>query len=374
VNTTRSLLAKLRMQRVEKGYNLISLPQITLSEEEADRFIDYMVDESAMKNYARIERMNVPQKNIRAIGFGSGKFLYPAGQFNESKYKKQWVDNKISLSTKEVRGAVAIFDSDLEDLPPGITPDQYQNQLMGIITKKISMELEEAFYIADTHGINSFGADDIRSLWDGWRYRIVNSAVGQAYYNKVSGSAHLLDACEGGTTGSPFNMAGLIAQQAATAPYNWEFKYHKALKAMPSKYKANGGLSAMSFLNSDLVTQDYLAALSARSTGIGDAVLMGTINPQYGRVGIIDVPLMPTNLGDPTATPSTDGVLGAGDYTDCLLTPKGNLIIAIQRDIKIESKREPADQCTYVFYSMRVDVALENVDAVVLIRCLEHEC
>jgi hypothetical protein len=374
VNTTKSLLNKLKMQRVEKGYNLISLPQITLSEEEADRFIDYMVDESAMKNYARIERMTLPQKNIRAIGFGTGNFLYPAGQFNESKYKKQWVDNKISLSTKEVRGAVAIFDNDLEDLPPGITPDQYQNQLMGIITKKIAIELEQAWYIADTHGLNGFAADDIRGLWDGWRYIITHSAAAQQYFNKISGSAHLLDACEGGTTGSPFNLPGLIAAQASTAPYNWEFKYQKALKAMPSQYKANGGLSNMSFLNSDLVTQDYMAALSARSTAMGDAVLQGTLAPGYGKVGIIDVPLMPTNMGDPTATPSTDGILGAGDYTDCLLTPKGNLIIAIQRDIKIESKREPADQCTYVFYSLRADIALENVDAVVLIRCLEHEC
>jgi hypothetical protein len=360
------------MDRIEKGYNLISLPQITLTEEEADRFIDYMVDESAMKGYARIERMNVPQKNLRAIGFGSGKFLYPAGQFDESKYKKQWIDNKIQLSTKEARGCVAIFDNDLEDLPPAITPDQYQNQLMGIITKKIAIEIEEAGYMSDRHGLNGFAADDIRSLWDGWRYIISHSAAGQQYFNKVSGSAHLLDACEGGETGNEFKYPGLIAEQNPAPPYGWEFKYHKAIKAMPSKYKANGGLANMSFLNSDLVTQDYLAALSQRSTIIGDAVLQGTMQPQYGRVGIIDVPLMPTNLGDPGA--GQDGVIGAGVYTDCLFTPKNNLIIAIQRDIKIESKREPADQCTYVFYSLKIDFALENVDAVVLIRCLEHEC
>ena len=84
---TKSFLDKFK---VGKSYNLISMPQITLTEKEADKFIDYVVDESVMKDYARIIRMKQPQKNIRAIGFGSGRFLYPAAAFNESKYKKQW--------------------------------------------------------------------------------------------------------------------------------------------------------------------------------------------------------------------------------------------------------------------------------------------
>jgi hypothetical protein len=371
MNTTKKLLERFKM---EKGYNLISLPTITLTEEEADRFIDYMVDESVMKDYARIERMGRPQKLIRAIGFGSGHFLYPGSQFNESKYKKQWVSSKITLTTQKVRGAITVFDDDLEDLPPGITADGYKNQLMKIITAKIANELEEAFWISETHGLNGFPVDDIRGMWDGWRYRITHSSIGGAYYNAVAGEPHILNACEGGTSGSDFSLPGLIAAQNGSAPYNWEFKYHQMLKNMPSKYKTQNGLKGMSFLNSDLVTQDYLGALSARSTAIGDAVFKGEMTPQYGRVPILDCPLMATTLGDPTATPDTDGILGAGHYTDVLLTPKGNMIIGIQRDIKLESKRAPEDEATYIFYSMRVDLALENPNAVVLLRCLEHAC
>jgi hypothetical protein len=146
------------------------------------------------------------------------------------------------------------------------------------------------------------------------------------------------------------------------------------LKTMPSKYKAANGLANMVFMNSDLVTQDYFMALSARGTALGDSIFTGATPTKVGGVPIISVPLMPTNLGDPTATPSTDGVVGGGAYTDVLLTPKNNLIIGIQRDIKIESKREAADEATYVFYSLRMDVAIENVDACVLLRCLEHAC
>lgn len=360
--------------KVQKGFNLISLPTITLLEEEADRFIDYLVDESVMKNYARVERMTKPQKNIRALGFGSGHFLYPADQFDESKYKKQFSQNKIQLSTKKARGAVAIFDDDIEDLAGFVNETQWMDGLMRLVAKKIAMELEEAYWIAETAGLNGFAVDDIRGMWDGWRYRLTHSAVGQAFYNTITGSAHILDACEGGTSGSPFAMAGLIAEREAAAPYDWEYKYHMMLKTMPSQYKQNPGLQNMKFLNSDLVTQDYISALSSRSTGLGDAVLTGSVEPMFGRVGILDVPLMPTNLGDPTATPDTDGILGAGDYTDVLLTPKNNLIIGIQRDIKIETERKPADEATYVYYSLRTDVAIENVDAAVLLRCLEHAC
>jgi hypothetical protein len=370
MNTTKGLLEKLR---IKKGYNLISLPTITLSEEEADRFITYIFDESALKQFARIERMNGPTKNLRAFGFGSGRFLYPASQFNEAKYKKQWASAKIPLATKKVRGAIVIHDDDLEDLPAAMSEDDYKDQMMKIITAKIANELEEICWISETAGLNGFASDDTRGLFDGWRYRITHSATGQAYQNQVTGGAHILNACEGGQTGSAFKFAGSIAEQNPAAPYNWDFKYHGMLKNMPSKYKANAGLKNMAFLNSDQVTQDYLAALSARSTGLGDAVFKGEIEPMYNRVPIIDVPLMSTTLGDPTATPDQDGIIDAGVYTDALLTPKNNLIIGIQRDIRMESKREAADECSYVFYSARLDVALENPDAVVLARCLTIE-
>lgn len=377
---TKSLLEKFK---IGKSYNLISMPTITLTEEEADKFIDYIVDESVMKDYARIERMSRPQKNIRAIGFGSGKFLYPAEAFNESKYKKEWAHNRIQLVTKKCRGAVAIFDDDLEDIRGVTTENKFMDQLMRIIAAKIANELEEAYWIGDTQGLNtSFRSDDIRSLWDGWRYIINHSAAGQTYVNSVTGSAHIKDAClcesgAGCESGSwdpdaHFRFAGGIAERDAVAPYDWEFKYHMMLKNMPSKYKQKSGLANMKFLNSDLVTQDYLEALSTRGTALGDSIFAGKMPPAYGRVGILDVPLMATDLGQDTD--GTYGLVEAGAYTDVVLTHKNNFIIGIQRDIKMETQRVPADEATYVFYSMRTDVKIENVDAVVLTRCLSHRC
>lgn len=367
----------LRKQRLEK-YNLIALPTIDLTPQEADKFIDCIYDQSVMKNYARLEKMTKPTKYIRHIGFGEGKFLYPGNRFDESKYKKQWTHNRITLEAKKIRGCVAVFDDDLEE---SIEGPAFKTHLVNIITKQIANELGFAYWMADTHtyqgsagaGGASWCPDDIESLWDGWRYQITHSQSGGPYYNSVCGGAHIKQACYTGS-GADWTLPGKIAEQNAAAPYNWEFKYEQMIKNMPAKYKTAFGLQNMVFLNSDLVTMDFMSALSARATSLGDAVFTGKMTPQYGSVPIIDVPLMPTNLGRDLLTPDSYGIIGAGEYTDVLLTFKDNLIIGIQKDIKMEPQRSAADECTYYFYSMKVALAIENINAIVLTVCLTHQC
>jgi len=84
MQTTKNLLERVKVDK----YNLVSMPQISLAPEEADLFIDYIIDQSVMKNFARTVKMEKPTKYIRAMGFGEGKMLYPGHSFDESKYKK----------------------------------------------------------------------------------------------------------------------------------------------------------------------------------------------------------------------------------------------------------------------------------------------
>jgi len=353
MKTNKRLLS--RKQQIEK---MISLPTITLAAEEADRFLDYIVDESVMKNKARFIKMNKAVQNIRALGLGTGDFLHPGDTFSSSEYKKTLSHNKIELISKKVRGCIAIFDDDLED---NIEADAFADHLMKMVAKKISNELDIAYWIGDTGSGNAFGDTDIRSLWDGWRFRIVNGDTdGDTYYNDVSGGSTVLDAT------ADFTIAGRIGMVANTAPYLWEFKYDKLLSTLPSKYKT-AGLANLSFYNSDKVTQNYIEALAARSTILGDAAILGTAEPKYGLVPITSCPNMPTVMaGDTQATEACTG----GAYADSIITPNGNLVIGMQRDIRIESQREAADEATYWFYSMRCVPAIENVNAVVMARKL----
>jgi hypothetical protein len=177
----------------------------------------------------------------------------------------------------------------------------------------------------------------------------------------VCGAANIKEACDT-SSGAEWDLPGMIAEQNTSQPYNWEFKYEQMIKNMPAAYKAAFGLQNMTFLNSDLVTMDYISALSARATALGDAVFTGKVTPQYGRVPIVDVPLMPTTLGADGLTPDSYGILQGGSYTDVLLTFKNNLIIGIQKEIKMEPQRSAADECVYYFYTMKVALAIENVE------------
>jgi len=346
--SNKKLLSKAEF--IEK---MISLPTIQLLGEEADAFLDYMVDESVLKNNARIVRMAKSTKIIRAIGFGTGRFLKPAATFSSSDYKKQWIHGKIELSAKKVRGCIVIFDDDLEE---GIEGAAFKDHLMKLIAIKVANELDEAAWISDTHSLGGFANTDIRSMWDGWRYIITHSQSGQDYYNDVTGAAVVLSAAAGGD----FTLVGKIAEQAASAPYNWEFKYGKALKKLASAYKTVG-LGKLRFWNSDQVTQDYLDALASRSTILGDQAILGKGPRHYGEVPIVNCPLMPVTL-------DANGKLGAGSYTDVLLTPAENLIMGVQKEITLESERSAADEATYWFYAMKLTFAIENVNACVLVQ------
>lgn len=431
MKSNKSLLSK--REQIEK---MISLPTIVLAAEEADRFIDYIVDESVLKNNARVEKMAKETKNIRALGIEQ-RFLYPEAGFSSTDYLKTLSTQKISLVSKKVRGCVAIYDDDLED---NIEGDSFADHVMKMVAAKIANELDEAFWIGDTAGLAGFAADDIRSIWDGWRYRIRYSQVAtDAYWNKVTGRGTLMTAgneapwivgtavlagaiCEpttpngfvyialdagttdganeptwpttlgaivvdnagvnsitwrchaydctlngtAGTLGTVAPTGSKIVEQAAAVPYNWEFKYGNMLKKLPSKYK-KVGLGNLRFFSSDQIVQDYVNALAARSTILGDQAVIGKAPLQFGQVPIVPAPLMGTTMSGGV---QGGGVYGGGSHADCLLTPKNNLIVGIQRNIKIESQRVPADEATYWFYSMRADTAIENVNACVLMEKL----
>ncbi len=419
MKTNKQMLSK--SDQIQELQKMVSLPAIVLEAEEADRFIDYVVDESVLKNNARVIKMKKETKNVRALGLGEKRFLYPGDTFNSENYLKELAEMKIPLVSKKLRGCVRIHDDDLED---NIEADAFADHIMRMVTGRIGNELDEIFWIGDTGSLSGFANEDPRSRFDGWRYRMRMSQALTGYlsghYNKVTGNTTLMTAKEEtawtaaepytqgqvihptlvpngrvyimtnatGTTGAAEPtwptvigatvvdnditwrchaydcvLAGLIAQQNGSQPYNWEFKYGNMLKKMPSKYK-KAGLANLRFFQSDQLAQDYVNALSARATILGDKAVLGQAPLQYGQVPIVSCPLMPMTMSESGAAETSDA------YGDTLLTHKDNLVIGIQRNIKIESQRMAADEATYWFYSMRADCGIENVNACVLMEKL----
>ena len=337
---------------------MVALPDIELLPEEADRFIDYVVDESFWKDNARIVRMTKNEKNIRYIGFQAGtRFLKPSATFAASDYQKEFAEGKITLTTKKLRGAVVIYDDDLED---GIEGQAFADHLMKLVAKKVANELDEIFYVANSGWV----ATDARSQFEGFRFRLFDSSPASS--GDLPLAATLLDA----STATDFTLTGKIAVQSTGAPYNWEFKFSKMLASLDSKYKA-AGLGNLRFFCNDIIVTDYINALSERSTILGDNAILGNAAIKYGSIPIVSVPQMPVTYATSTGETGLELTTG-GSYTDCILTTKDNFIIGIQRELKMESKRAAEDEATYIFYSIRVDTAIENPEAAVVTYNLTH--
>jgi len=352
--TNQDLLSK---KKFIKAASLKALPSIELTEEEADKFIDYVIDQSKWKDNARIVKMAKPEKLIRYIDFASGtRFLKPADTFSSSDYQKEFTSDKITLSSKKVRGCVVIYDDDLED---NIEGPAFADHLMKLVAIKAANELDEAFWVAVKSTGTPYDDTDIRVLWDGWRHCLFNDTV-------LGNGVNLLDASNN-ITGhkSDFTNAGKIAERNATSGV-WEIKFAKMLATLPSKYKA-AGLTNLRFFCNDIVGNDYVEALSARSTVLGDNAILGDAPLKYNRVPIVDIPQMPVTYTQSGDTGRGLEEYGSGSYTECVLTHKENFIIGMQRELKMETKRAPEDEATYAFYSMRFDLALQNPEAAVLL-------
>lgn len=433
-----------------KAINMKALPDIVLLPEEADKFIDYVVDQSFWKNNARIVKMEKVEKNLRYLGFNAGtRFLKPAAKFASSDYLKEFAEGKVTLQAQKVRGAVVIYDDDLEE---GIEGQAFADHLMKLIAKKVANEIDEASYCSHP----GFADTDIRSLWEGFRYRLLYGFLseGREKTGTFPKVATILDASNtlAGHT-NDFTVPGKIAERVivdTTYSGDWEFKFSKMLAVMPSRYKLMG-LKNLRFFCNDIIPNDYAEALATRATILGDKALLGENDLPFRTVPIASVPLMPVTYepvvgtidgkenydltgtlhnitssdatnsfkiagnftaefpaglkiivmgtaaddgvytvvsaiyADPTttitvvettvATVTTDnavGKLGGNVCADVILTPKNNFIIGIQKELTLESKRAPEDQAQYIFYNLKIDIAVENPEAAVILVNLLH--
>ena len=358
-----------------KAISMKALPEISLLPEEADKFIDYIVDQSFWKNNARIVKMEKVEKNLRYLGFKAGtRFLKPADKFASTDYLKEFAQGKVTLTAKKVRGAVVIYDDDLEE---GIEGQAFADHLMKIIAKKVANEIDEAAYCSHP----GFPDTDIRNLWKGFRYKLLYGQTRTTTNgeNIPAETATLLDASNGlAGHDSDFTMTGKIAERVkvdSTYTGDWEFKFAKMLAVMPSKYKLVG-LKNLRFFCNDIIPNDYAEALANRATILGDKALLGENDLPYRTVPIASVPLMPVTyeVVDATDKGQEDYEAGTDDnkYGDVILTPKSNFIIGIQKELTLESKRAPEDQAQYVFYNLKIDIAVENPEAAVILVNVLH--
>jgi hypothetical protein len=382
-----------------------------LSIDEADKFIDYIVDQSFMKKNARVERMNAPTKTIAKVGIGN-KILKPAKSAVDPGNTVSFDTDQLTLTTKEIIAIAEISDDSLED---NIEHDAFADHLMKMIAAQASNELDLMCMYGKRLPDGEIGsATDINQLVNGW---LTLAGGGDGSLRKDKG--HVIDAR---TSGLFSNTDGFLEPE----------KLSRVVKALPNKYRGNK--QNLRFLVPDDLYQDYNDYLGARTVSTADAYLLGVGNLTYSNIPLTPVSLMPTDrpvvkVGGASTT-TTGAVIGATTLTvadatgiangesltlaigtayeetvvvssvagativlstplqfghvngtpvvevicngsDLLLTDYRNLIFGIQRDIKWETERHARRRSTSFIMTLRVDTQIENLDSMVLLKNLK---
>ena len=363
--SNRNLLKGISKDRFFKA---VSMPNISLEAEEADSFLDVIVDESVLWKSANFVRMSKNTHNLRHMGISS-RILF-SGSIQQSDYVTELDENLIQLNAQELVGVIPLKDVDTEDLPE----PNFFDRVMDLAARKISNELEEVALIGDTSTASGFGARDARKQMDGWFRQMDQSQSGETYENDVTNSTTILDASNtitGHTT--DFVNAGNIAERNATSG-TWEFKKWKMISELPTKYLQKFTNNDLKFYMAPKVESTYVAALESRATVLGDQAILGDQPMKYHRYGIVSTPSIPLTMEAQVADATKDQFdADNGTFSFVIFTPSKNLSVGIQRDIRIEMQRDAINRQTYVVYTIRFDAKVEDVNAAVLLKRLVYD-
>lgn len=300
-----------------------------LNVEQANRFIDYMVDQTVLTREVRFIRMNGPSREIDRIHLGTRKVRKATEGTNDGVNAEPTFD-KIAMQTVKVRLDWELTTESLED---NIEGDALEDHIARLMAAQFANDLEDLYINGDVTE-----TDPLLMTLEGWRKRALNGA------HVVSNPA-----------------------QSATYKLSKE-TFNTAIKAMPQKYLQRR--ADLRFYCSTSPIQDFLNGLTDRSTPLGDAVIFGTPGGATGGgmtnirpfgVGLMEVPLFLE-----TVSGTYSGATGNHSWVD--LTFPQNRIVGVQREIKVYREFEPKkDSIEYTAY-MRICNQVENLDAWVYVK------
>ncbi|PZM85068.1 hypothetical protein DLH72_02200 [Candidatus Gracilibacteria bacterium] len=368
-------------------------------EEQAEQFIDFVVDESAglLKKF-RVVKMSAPTKEI-AFLLDKGKFLKPAGSYKRTHGQTgidgaQFGNDKIMLNAVKVEGMFELTDDELDDNIEGAKLEEHIKQIVG---KKIANEIVEAVF---------------------YGRKLENPSGERGILNSFNGIKWILK-----QKGNVIDLATASSREVSRKVFV------KSKKVLKTKYRDGAEI----FIDSDIKTDfDELYNDPNGTRGNGE-----TVKDSVSNMKINDIPLMNPEQAFPIkeVTTTTSGVnqagrntinintdlqskLKAGDsivvrygekdevvYTvetvssnsitiveniiynipasstiyktelnasDSIISNPKNIIIGIQKDMILETERVAPDGYKF-WYKMKMDIQIENPEAAILIENLKSK-
>lgn len=282
-------------------------PNGVLPDEVAEKFIVLAIKDQKLLRMIRVLPMKNNVKRIPKIVMASR--ILRAGTSNQALPPADYAKPTFSRSTltaKLFRGAVAIPDEVYED---NVERDKLKSTIQGMVAEKLGADMEEVSILGDTTSTDPFLAQ-------------IDGFIKQATSNTVTASG-------------PITRALLKA----------------AFKKVPIQYRKDK--TKVGYFTSTNAEIDYRDSLADRATNLGDTRLTDDGGPvRYSGIPLHDIPLFPYELGSGT------------NETVMLFTNPLNMVVGVQRDIRIEGKRSPETSSDEWHITLRMDATYEEETAV----------
>jgi hypothetical protein len=301
-STERLLRADIALSNLASNGGLL-LP------EQANQFIDFVVEQPTMLAQVRQQRMNGPQMKINRLGFDS-RIMHAATQTggqNDSGSNDRWLaaakrskplSSQIQLDTKEYIAEVRIPYEVMED---NIEQGNFEEHVLRQMAARAALDFEEFAIFSDT------GSGDADLLvQDGWLKRI---------------TSNVLDNASAGPKDSMVTAA---------------------LLAIPQRYLRN--LPAMRMFLSIANKIKFQADRINRIGALGDQSAVANVDLYSQGVKI-----------EPTATMASDGVGAKGIFT----YPQ-NLVFGIQRQITVETDKDIRSREYIIVVTARIALQVDD--------------
>lgn len=369
-----------------------------LNDAQSDKFIDYVVDETELKNNARVVRFRNENLDIDKIGIGT-RVAMPKSEAVDPGLRRGVNTSKVTLTPREIMVPFEIGDV-FRDV--NIEGDDIEEHIIRMFAAQLANDLEELYIIGNTLG-PAITENEYKGAGSSSQY------IKDSYLALQNGWQEIAD------------QGGIVDAEGANIGLSL---FSRALRQMPTKFRRNKAQLRW-FMSPDL-WQLYLEKLSTRATALGDATAGGAGHMPFGvpavpvplwdltpkvvehitlngttavslkYAPVSDVVVLPETLGSTPTTPYVEG--GGNDYVldaaagtiardaggsigdgdtvkvtyssnpQMLLTHMNNFVVGIGRDIRIEKDRDIFKGVNQYAITAKVAVTFEENSAIVKVK------
>lgn len=284
-----------------------------LQPQQSNRFMRKIIDSPTIIRDARTIQMRNPSMEINKIGFGQ-RVLRAARNSSTQRSGPYAVGQRALLEAERAKPQtskielntseiIAEINLPYETLEDNIEGSNMRNTILALLADRVALDLEELFILGDTDNVS----DPYLALQDGVLTLAESNVVNHG--------------------GAPVDV-DLFKNMAKGLPTQY-LSYLGEYKTYIAPYREI----------------DYRATVAQRQTALGDAIISGRTAPTIMGVPLSRAAKMPQD--------------------QAILTIPNNLIVGIQRDMRLEYDTDIRERVFIIVLTMRVAFAIEEEDMVV---------